>query len=124
MKSPGQAACCASPARASAPSWRCWRCAHPLDTFGELEFKEGIASALNLLGVVEQGTGNPRAARSLLERSLTVHRELGDRWREASVLEALAHSTGQRELLAEAAAIRARIGAPVPAVERDMARSG
>ncbi|MDX3661902.1 BTAD domain-containing putative transcriptional regulator [Streptomyces sp. ID05-26A] len=95
-----------------------------LDTFGELEFKEGIAWALNLLGVVEQGTGNPRAARPLLERSLTLHRELGDRWREASVLEALARSTGRRELLSEAAAIRTRIGAPVPTVERDMARSG
>ncbi|WP_439656435.1 BTAD domain-containing putative transcriptional regulator [Lentzea sp. HUAS TT2] len=95
-----------------------------LDTFGELEFKEGIAWALNLLGVVEQGTGNPLAARSLLERSLTLHRELGDRWREASVLEALAHATGRRELLAEAAAIRTSIGAPVPAVERHLARSG
>ncbi|MEU0884433.1 BTAD domain-containing putative transcriptional regulator [Lentzea sp. NPDC005914] len=95
-----------------------------LDTFGELEFKEGIAWALNLLGVVEQGTGNPAAARSLLQRSLTLHRELGDRWREASVLEALAHSTGQRELRAEAAAIRARIGAPVPTVEQHLARSG
>jgi tetratricopeptide (TPR) repeat protein len=95
-----------------------------LDTFGELEFKEGIAWALNLLGVVEQGTGNPAAARSLLARSLTLHRELGDRWREASVLEALAHSTGQPRLLAEAATIRAMIGAPVPTVERDMARSG
>ncbi|MFD9700499.1 BTAD domain-containing putative transcriptional regulator [Lentzea sp. NPDC059081] len=95
-----------------------------LDTFGELEFKEGIAWALNLLGVVEHGTGNAAAARSLLERSLTLHRELGDRWREASVLEALAQSTGRRELLAEAAAIRSRIGAPVPVVERDLARSG
>ncbi|WP_112261671.1 BTAD domain-containing putative transcriptional regulator [Lentzea terrae] len=95
-----------------------------LDTFGELEFKEGIAWALNLLGVVEQGTGNPAAARSLLARSLTLHRELGDRWREASVLEALAHSTRQPRLLAEAATIRAMIGAPVPTVERDMARSG
>ncbi|MFC3896714.1 BTAD domain-containing putative transcriptional regulator [Lentzea rhizosphaerae] len=95
-----------------------------LDTFGELEFKEGIAWALNLLGVVEHGTGHPAAARSLLERSLTLHRELGDRWREASVLEALARAAGRPELLSEAAAIRARIGAPVPAVERDMARSG
>lgn len=95
-----------------------------LDTFGELEFKEGIAWALNLLGVVEHGTGNPRAARPLLERSLTLHRELGDRWREASVLEALARSTGRRELLSEATAIRTRIGAPVPTVEQDMARSG
>jgi predicted ATPase len=95
-----------------------------LDTFGELEFKEGIAWALNLLGLVEHGTGNPAAARALLERSLTLHRELGDRWRQASVLEALAGVTGNRALRAEAAAIRTEIGAPVPAVERDMARSG
>ncbi|NGY60769.1 tetratricopeptide repeat protein [Lentzea sp. NEAU-D13] len=95
-----------------------------LDTFGELEFKEGIAWALNLLGVVEHGTGNPGTARSLLERSLTLHRELGDRWRQASVLEALAGVTQNRSLRTEAAAIRAEIGAPVPTVERDLARSG
>ncbi|MDX8031543.1 BTAD domain-containing putative transcriptional regulator [Lentzea sp. BCCO 10_0856] len=95
-----------------------------LDTFGELEFKEGIAWALNLLGVVEQGTGNVAAARSLLERSLMLHRELGDRWRQASVLEALADVTQNRSLRAQAAAIRTEIGAPVPTVELDMARSG
>jgi predicted ATPase/DNA-binding SARP family transcriptional activator len=93
-----------------------------LDTFGELEFKEGIAWALNLLGVVEHGTGNPVMARSLLERSLALHREVGDRWREASVLEALADVTGNRLLRAEAAGIRAEIGAPVPAVERGTTR--
>ncbi|GAB2850507.1 BTAD domain-containing putative transcriptional regulator [Lentzea nigeriaca] len=95
-----------------------------LDTFGELEFKEGIAWALNLLGVVEHGTGNPAAARSLLERSLILHRELGDRWREASVLEALADVTRNPSLRTQAAAIRTEIGAPIPVVERDMARSG
>jgi len=94
-----------------------------LDTFGELEFKEGVAWALNLLGVVEHGTGNPATARSLLERSLTLHRELGDRWREASVLEALADVTGNLVLRNEAAAIRREIGAPVPAVERHLARA-
>lgn len=94
-----------------------------LDTFGELEFKEGVAWALNLLGVVEHGTGNPATARSLLERSLTLHRELGDRWREASVLEALADVTGNLVLRNEAAVIRREIGAPIPAVERHLARA-
>jgi hypothetical protein len=60
----------------------------------------------------------------LLERSLTLHRELGDRRREASVLEALAEVTRDRSLRLQAAAIREAIGAPIPTVERDMARSG
>jgi hypothetical protein len=56
-----------------------------------------------------------------------MHRKLGDRWRAASVLEALAEtlrragpgkSRGAAVLLGAAGAIRAAIGAPVPAVER------
>ena len=54
-----------------------------------------------------------------------MHRRLGDRWRTASVLEALAEAlrrTGSSRvaavLLGAAGAVRAAIGAPVPAVER------
>jgi len=89
-----------------------------LETFGEWEFKEGIAWALNLLGLVEQAEGELSRARSLLGASLTLHRDLGDHWRQASVLEALALVDSDEDLLAQANAIRARIGAPVPVVER------
>ncbi len=102
-----------------------------LDVFGELEFKEGVAWALNLLGVTEHRAGRPERAESLLRTSLAGHRELGDRWRQASVLEALAAVLAARDdpataaaLLHDATGIRAAIGAPVPAVEEpDLART-
>ncbi|CRK57362.1 Signal transduction response regulator / Disease resistance domain-containing protein [Alloactinosynnema sp. L-07] len=92
---------------------------HALETFGELEFKEGIAWALNLLGLVEYAEGNAAGARPLLTASLALHRELGDHWRQASVLEALALVDPDESLIARAREIRTRIGAPVPAVERN-----
>jgi tetratricopeptide (TPR) repeat protein len=76
-----------------------------LDIFGELRFKEGIAWALNLLGLVEHETGQHEKSAPLLQMSLALHRELGDRWRQASVLEALA-------------GVACAIEAPVPLVER------
>lgn len=96
-----------------------------MEVFGELEFKEGIAWALNLLGLVEHTVGAFEKAASMLQASLSLHRELGDRWRQASVLEALAAvacSTSEPDraawLLHQADQIRAAIGAPVPAIER------
>jgi predicted ATPase/DNA-binding SARP family transcriptional activator len=96
-----------------------------LELFGDLEFREGIAWGLNLLGLIEHAEGNLVRAATLLRASLGVHRELGDRWRQASVLEALggvACATGEADraalLLRQAAEIRDAIGAPVPVVER------
>ncbi|SMD20605.1 BTAD domain-containing putative transcriptional regulator [Kibdelosporangium aridum] len=84
---------------------------------------EGIAWTLNLLGLVRHATGSDEA-RTLLERSLTLHRKLGDRWRMASVLEALAAiASDQRRwedtarLLSEARTLRAAINSPVPTCE-------
>jgi predicted ATPase/DNA-binding SARP family transcriptional activator len=96
-----------------------------LDVFGELEFTEGVAWSLNLLGLVEHGDGDHEKAERLLRASLGAHRELGDRWRQASVLEALAAVACALPDLEQAAALlhqadtlRAAIGAPVPLVER------
>ncbi|HUR79228.1 MAG TPA: protein kinase, partial [Thermoanaerobaculia bacterium] len=52
-------------------------------------FKEGVAWSLNLLGYVLRGRGELDRARAILQDSLQLHWELGDRWRSASVLEAL-----------------------------------
>ncbi|MGH3863390.1 ATP-binding protein, partial [Actinokineospora sp.] len=96
-----------------------------LDAFGEMEFKEGIAWAQNLLGLLEHATGSTHTATSMLTASLTLHRDLGDRWRQASVLEALAAVAGDSgdpahalRLLRQADEIRTAIGAPIPLVER------
>lgn len=96
-----------------------------MDVFSDLDFKEGTAWALNLLGLLEHKAGAYPKAASMLQASLSLHRELGDRWRQASVLEALAAlacSTSEPDraawLLHQAAQIRTAIGAPVPAIER------
>ena len=92
-------------------------------------FKEGIAWSLNLLGNVLRARGETARATSILQDSLQLHWELGDRWRSASVLEALGGLLRDPRLLGAAAALRARLGTPVPpvereALERDLARVG
>jgi predicted ATPase/DNA-binding SARP family transcriptional activator len=110
-----------------------WLAEDALARFRDLGFKEGVAWALNVAGLVERHDGRPDRAIELLRGSLEVHCEVGDRWRAASVLEALAGvlpvaSTAVEllpvastavELLAAASAIRSGIGAPVPPCERD-----
>jgi non-specific serine/threonine protein kinase len=88
-------------------------------------FHEGIAWSLDLLGKTSFARGEYLQARAQLAASLRVHRRLGDRWRCASVLEALAAVAVTSDRPARAAvylgaadAIRHAIGAPVPACER------
>jgi predicted ATPase len=90
-------------------------------------FYEGIAWSLDLIGKVSLERGELMQARAQLAASLRVHRRLGDRWRCASVLEALAAVAvaGDRPArgavyLGAADAIRNQISAPVPACERPM----
>jgi tetratricopeptide (TPR) repeat protein len=90
-----------------------------------ISFDEGIAWVRNMLGLVELRAGRDGSARAHLVASLSLHRQLGDRWRTASVLEALAEvlrragsARTAAVLLGAAGAIRSAIGAPVPAVER------
>jgi predicted ATPase/DNA-binding SARP family transcriptional activator len=96
-----------------------------LERYQMISFDEGVAWVRNMLGLVELRGGRDESARAHLVSSLGVHRKLGDRWRTASVLEALAETlrrTGSARnaavLLGAAGAVRAAIGAPVPAVER------
>ncbi|MFI0353048.1 BTAD domain-containing putative transcriptional regulator [Actinomadura sp. 9N407] len=96
-----------------------------LAEFRELRFKEGIAWAENLLALVDLDRRRPRDALGRLAVSLRLHTELGDRWRQASVLEALARCVamiGDLPLAAEslraARTVRTAIGAPVPPAER------
>ena len=88
-------------------------------------FREGIAWSLDLLGRASLDRGEHVQAHAQLFASLQVHRRLGDKWRCASVLEALAalavttgHPARGAVYVGIAEAIRAEIGAPVPACER------
>ena len=95
-----------------------------LERYAALGFPEGVGWAHNLRGLVELRTGRADRAEEHLALSLATHRKVGDRWRTASVLEALAEvhrrddPTRAAELMADASRIRAEIGAPVPACER------
>jgi predicted ATPase len=95
-----------------------------LERYASLGFAEGVGWAHNLRGLVELRTGRADRAEEHLALSLATHRKVGDRWRTASVLEALAEvhrrddPTRAAELLADASRIRDEIGAPVPACER------
>jgi predicted ATPase/serine/threonine protein kinase len=80
-------------------------------------YKEGIAWSLNLLALVLRARGEANTA-SVLQESLRLHWELGDRWRTASLLEALGGVRRAPRLLGAAAALRRELGAPVPPVEQ------
>ena len=87
-------------------------------------FREGIAWSLEQLGLLAADRGEPGAA-PLLRRSLELHRELGDRWRTASVLDdlaawALARGSAAQavRLLGAAEAMRVTIGTVIAPCER------
>ncbi len=89
-------------------------------------FQEGIAWSLNLLAVLaRRRRRRPAAIARMLRDSLTLHEQLGDRWRMASVLEEIADLVARADaptaarLFGAAAALRERIGAPVPAAEAE-----
>ena len=102
-----------------------WLADDALTRFRRLDFDEGTAWALNIIGLIEHHDGAPGRAVDALGASLRLHCALGDRWRAASVLEALAgvlavgpDASTAAELIAAAAAIRVAIGTPVPPQER------
>ena len=82
-------------------------------------FKEGLAWSLHLLGYAFRARGETKRATTLLQDSLQLHWELGDRWRSASALEALGGLRRDPRLMGAAAALRARLGTPVPPVEKE-----
>lgn len=90
-------------------------------------YQEGVAWALNLLGLVSLQCGELLQARARLYAALRVHRRLGDLWRCASVMEALATVAARSQApqraalyLGAADSLRARIGVPVPRCEQKM----
>ncbi|MEQ4304517.1 BTAD domain-containing putative transcriptional regulator [Plantactinospora sp. B6F1] len=96
-----------------------------LRRYSAVGFPEGVGWAHNLRGLVELRAGCIRRAAHHLRLSLAAHRQVGDRWRTASVLEALAEAArlagdavGAARLLGAATGIRDEIGAPVPSCER------
>jgi tetratricopeptide (TPR) repeat protein len=102
-----------------------WFADDALTRFGELRFDEGLAWAHNILGLVAHDAGTPDRAIAELCASLEIHCGVGDRWRAASVLEALAavlvtgpSAVVAAELIGAASAIRDAIGTPVPPQER------
>jgi non-specific serine/threonine protein kinase len=94
------------------------------------KFHEGIAWSLDQIGRVSFERGELVQARAQLAASLRVHRRLGDQWRCASVLEALAAVSVASDrpargavYLGAADSIRDQLGTPVPACERPMLAS-
>ena len=92
----------------------------------EVVYREGVAWSLNQLGVLSYREGDHPWATNLLRESLEIHQDLGDRWRTASVLEALAEVQFAQGRLGSAAclfgaarAVREAISVPVPLCERD-----
>jgi predicted ATPase/two-component SAPR family response regulator len=90
----------------------------------EIGFKEGIAWCFNELGLVAGRRGGTQAE-TLLRKSLEIHRELGDKWRQTSVLEDLASSAvlngdprTATALLGAAEAARSKISTPIPICEQ------
>ncbi len=90
-------------------------------------FHEGIAWSLDQIGRVSFERGELVQARAQLAASLRVHRRLGDRWRCASVLDALAAVSVASDrpargavYLGAAEALRDQINTQVPACERPM----
>jgi non-specific serine/threonine protein kinase len=92
-----------------------------------VRFQEGIAWSLNMQGLCSLARREHTRAAAQLRASLNLHRKIGDLWRSASVLEALAalsveQGAAERAalILGSAAAVRRRIAAPVPACERGL----
>jgi predicted ATPase/DNA-binding CsgD family transcriptional regulator len=98
-----------------------------LDIAMRLGYQEGIAWALNELAVIISDD-DPATAGDMLAESLEIHARLGDRWRIASVVEAIAElaasSSGPGDpqmaaaLAGGASALRRSLGAPLPPAER------
>jgi predicted ATPase/DNA-binding NarL/FixJ family response regulator len=88
----------------------------------EIGYLEGVAWALHELGVIA-GSSDPEAA-TMLAESLTIHVQLSDRWRAASVLETIAGRCAgsapgdSARLLAASHQLRQALAAPVPPAER------
>ena len=102
-----------------------WLAEQALAHFGRLGFREGVGWALDVAGRVATRAGEPERAVPALLASLAEHWEVGDRWRQASVLDALAAAyvalgepVRAAPLSGLAAVARAELGVPIPVVEQ------
>jgi predicted ATPase/DNA-binding XRE family transcriptional regulator len=100
-------------------------CEESLGLCRALGDQSGMAYALNYLGVVARERGEYERALALYAESLALWRHVGQRSEIATCLEGLAeaacalgHATLAARLLGAAAALRERIGAPVPPADR------
>ena len=93
-----------------------------LELAREIGYLEGVAWALHELGIIARGS-DPDAG-TMLAEGLTIHVQLGDRWRAASVLETIAGRCAgsapadAARLLAVSHRLRQVLTAPVPPAER------
>lgn len=98
-----------------------------LDISVRIGYQEGIAWALNEFAVIA-ADDDPAAAGDMLAESLELHASLGDRWRIASVVEAIAELAAlpsgpgdpvlAATLIGGTLALRQSLGAPLPPAER------
>ena len=88
-----------------------------LQRYAALRFPAGLGWAHNLRGLVELRARRTDRAAGHLRRSLAAHRQVGDRWRTASVLEALAE-LARLDGDAERGAAAARRGGADPRRDR------
>jgi predicted ATPase/DNA-binding CsgD family transcriptional regulator len=92
-----------------------------LELAREIGYLEGVAWALHELGMI---AGSDPEAAPMLAESLTIHVQLGDRWRAASVLETIAGRCAgsapadAARLLAASHRLRQALAAPLPPAER------
>lgn len=91
----------------------------------QIDYREGIAWAQHQRGVLALRSGQVAAAGHLLLNALDLHRQLGDLWRAASVVEdlaALAQVRGEARLgarlLGAAGELRSRLATPLAPVEQ------
>jgi predicted ATPase/DNA-binding SARP family transcriptional activator len=96
-----------------------------LAAFDALGFTEGQGWSHNLLAVRSAELGEHAAALVSLGLALRMHRDVGDRWRICSVLEAVVRSAAALGMAAQAAPLlgmtdrlREELGTPVPPSER------
>jgi tetratricopeptide (TPR) repeat protein len=100
-------------------------CEESLRLFRELGDQRGMAYALTYLGVIACKRGDYESALALYTESLTLWRHVGQQSEIATCLEGLAeaacalgHATHAARLLGAAAALRDRLGVPVPPADR------
>ncbi|MFN7972749.1 MAG: protein kinase [Acidobacteriota bacterium] len=100
-------------------------CFESLDLSARAGYKEGMAWSHDVLGNVDLVEGRRDDAFAHLRAALQIHKELGDRWRMASVLDALSRAAGisgnpawGARLAGAARSLRDGLHTPLPPVER------